>query len=78
MTVHRGDIHNYLEMALDCTEGGTVKVSMIYYIDEIIAVFDKAEPRGCGIKTIYAPENLYKVDEYCEKLSPDKPSKSVR
>ena len=37
MTVHQGKVHNYLWMTLDYTEGGTVKVRMIYYIDEIIA-----------------------------------------
>ena len=33
MTVHRGKIHNYLGMTLDYTEGGTIKVIMIDYID---------------------------------------------
>ena len=35
MTVHQGKVHNYPGMTLDYTEGGTVKFSMIYYIDEI-------------------------------------------
>ena len=56
-------------MTLDITEGRTVKVRMIYYINEIIAAFDKAYPRGSGIKTSAKPEDLYKVDEECEKLS---------
>ena len=72
ITVHRGKVHNYLGMTLHYTEGGNVKVSMIYYIDEIIASFDKAEPRGCGIKTSPTPEDLYKADKECEKLSPEK------
>ena len=59
-------------MTLNYTEGGTVKVSMIDYIDEIIAAFNKADPRGHGIKTSAAPEDLYKVDEDCENLIPDK------
>ena len=59
-------------MALDYTESGTFKVSMIDYIDEIIAAFDKAESRGRGIKTIAAPEEIYKVDEDREKISPEK------
>ena len=58
MTVHQGKVHNYLGMTLDYTEGGTVKFSMIYYIDEIIAAFDKAEPRGCRINTSTAIEDL--------------------
>ena len=59
-------------MTLDYTEGGTVKVSMRYYTNEIIAAFDNAEPRGIGIKTRATPDDLYKVDEDCEKLSPEK------
>ena len=50
MTVHQDKVHNYLGMTLDYTEGGTFKVSMIYYINEIIAAFDKEYPIGCGIK----------------------------
>ena len=40
MTFHQGKVHNYLGMTLDYTKVGTVKVRMIDYIDEIIAVFD--------------------------------------
>ena len=50
-------------MTHDYTEGGNIKVSMIYYIDEIIYVFDQADPRGCGINTSTAPEDLEKIDE---------------
>ena len=50
----------------------TVNVIIIDYIDEIIAVFDNSKQIGYGIKTRDAPEDLYKVDEYCEKLSPGK------
>ena len=59
-------------MTLDYTEGITVKVRMIDYIDEIISAFDMEEPRGRGINTSNAPEELYKVDEECENLSTDK------
>ena len=30
------------------------------------------DPSNCGTKSSPAPENLFKVDEDCEKLSPDK------
>ena len=63
MTVHQVKFHNYLGMTLDYTEGGTIKIIMIYYIDEIIAAFDEAEPRGHGINISNVPEVLYKVDE---------------
>ena len=72
MTVHQGNIHNYIQMTLDYTEGGTVKVSIIDYINEITAEFNKADQRGHGINTIAAPEDLYKVDEDYDKLSTDK------
>ena len=59
-------------MRHDYTEGEPIKVRMIDYIDEIIAAFDKEEPIGSGINTRATPEDLYKVDEDCEKLSTDK------
>ena len=54
MTFHQGKVCNYLGITIDYTEGGTVKVRMIYYIDEIIAAFDKADPKVHGINTITA------------------------
>ena len=52
-------------MTLDYTEGDTVKVTIIDYIDEIIAAFNKSDPRGHGINTSATPEDLYKADEDC-------------
>ena len=72
MTVHRGKIHNYLGVILDYTEGVTLKVSMIDYINEIISSLDKLYTIGIWIKTRAVLEDLYKVDEDYEKLSPDK------
>jgi hypothetical protein len=72
MTVSRGKVHKYLGMTLDYTVRGQVKISMLDYVDEILTAFDKAEPKGAGIKTSAAPENLFVVDEDCEKLQPDK------
>jgi hypothetical protein len=48
MTVSRGKIHKYLGMTLDYTVCGQVKITMFDYIDEILTVFDKAEPKGGG------------------------------
>jgi hypothetical protein len=42
---------------------------MLDYVDEILAVFDKAEPKGVGTKTSTAPDSLFKVNEDCEKLA---------
>ena len=59
-------------MTLEYTEGGTVKFSMIDYINEIIAAFGKAYPRGSSINTSTEPEYLYTVDEEYKILSTEK------
>jgi hypothetical protein len=43
--VSRGKIHKYIGMTLDFTVCGQVNISMFDYVDEIIAAFDKAEPK---------------------------------
>jgi hypothetical protein len=45
---------------------------MFDYVDEIINAFDKAETKGGGTKSSAAPDDLFKVDENCEKLPPEK------
>jgi hypothetical protein len=72
MTVSRGRVHKYLGMTLDYTVHGRVNISMFDYIDEIINAFDKAEPRGGSTESSAAPDNLFKVNEDCTKLPPDK------
>ena len=62
ITAHQGKIHNYLRMILDYTEGGTVKVRMINYINETIAAFNKGDTRGSGINTRDAPDDLCNID----------------
>jgi hypothetical protein len=69
MTVSRGKIHSYIGMTLDYSVPGQVKTTMPDYVDEILASFDKAEPKGWGTKTSAAPDTLFKVDEDCEKLA---------
>jgi hypothetical protein len=59
-------------MTLDYTVCGQVKITMIGYVNEILTAFDKADPKGRGIKTSAASENLFKINEDCEKLQPDK------
>jgi hypothetical protein len=56
-------------MALDCSVPGQVKITMLDYVDDNLAAFDKAEPKGGGTKTSAAPDSLFKVDEDCEKLA---------
>ena len=72
MPVRRGKVKKYLGMTLDCTVSGIYITSMLEYIDEILATFYTMDPINIGIKSSAAPENLFKVDEDCEKLSLDK------
>ena len=68
MTVHRGKVHKYLGMTLDYTVEGQVKISMVDYIQEILASFEATEPNRGIVKTTAAPANLFLVNEDCEKL----------
>ena len=72
MTVIRGKVHKYLGMTLDYTVHGKFQITMLDFLDELLTDFDKAEPKGGGTKTSAAPENLFKVDEDCEKLPHNK------
>jgi hypothetical protein len=45
MTVSQGKIHKYLSMTLDYRFQGQVKITMLKYVNEIIAAFNKAEPK---------------------------------
>jgi len=72
MVVSRGKIHKYLGMTLDYSVRGQVKISMFEYIDEILTAFDKAEPKGGGTKSSAAPDNLFTINEDCEKISQEK------
>jgi hypothetical protein len=76
MTVSRGKVHTYLGMTIDYTTRGEVKITMLEFVDEIIAAFDKADPTGGGTKSSVALENLFKVDGYCAKLRPKKAQES--
>jgi len=69
MTVSRGKVHKYLGMTLDYSVRGQVKISMCDYVEEILTAFDKAEPKCAGTKSSAAPDNLFKVDDDCKKLS---------
>jgi hypothetical protein len=68
MKISRRKVHQYLGMTCDFAENGRVKISMFDYVDEILATFDKADPKGGGTKTSAAPGDLFKVDEDSKKL----------
>jgi len=83
MKVHRGKIHTYLGMTLDFSMTKQIRISMTEYVKEIVAAWDKATPkiddqgfvkvptkRGRKGRSSAAPDNLFKVDEDAEKLSP--------
>ncbi len=76
MKVSRGKVHEYLGMTFDFTTKNLVKISMIKYVKEIIAAWDKAPKRNDGFvmvtskrtKKCAAPEDLFKIDEDATKL----------
>ena len=72
MTVKRGKLHEYLRMTINCSEPGQAKVMMLNYVKEILTDFAKSDPKATGTKSSAAPENLFVVNEECEKLSTDK------
>ena len=72
MTVSCGKVHAYLGMTLDYRVRGQVKITMHDCLKEILTAFEKAEPNSRGTKTSAAPDNLFKIDEDCEKLKPSK------
>ena len=45
---------------------------MLGYIDEILTAFDIMNPSNSSTNSSAAPENLFKVEKDCKKLSPYK------
>jgi len=70
MMVSHGKSHKYIGMTLDYTTSGQVKVMMFDYIKEILAAFDAVDPKATSTKASAAPDELFKVNEKCEKLGP--------
>jgi hypothetical protein len=78
MKVNRGNIHKYLGMSLDFSEKGQCHVTMHDYLDRILEAFDLAVKEHSNgyltvekrrSKTSAAPDNLFVVNEDCEKVS---------
>ena len=57
---------------LEFIQPGRVIVSIFNYIEEIIVAFEKVDSKLTSTAANMALENLYKVNEDCEKLSPRK------
>ena len=72
MFVSRGKFHKYLSMNLDYTICGQAQITMIDSVEEILIAFDKVETKGGGTKRSAAPDNLFKLEKYCEKLPHNK------
>jgi hypothetical protein len=76
MKVHRGKVHEYLEMGLDITHKRKCVVTMHDYVDGIIKAWDVAvqkheegfQPVTRQRYELPAPDNLFTVNEDCEKL----------
>jgi hypothetical protein len=80
MKVHRGKHHTYLVMYLDYSHKGECRVTMYGYLDGILHTFDEAVKkhgegwvvvRSRAAKKTAAPDNLFTVNEDCEKLPTD-------
>jgi hypothetical protein len=80
MKVHLGKTHKYLGMSLDFSHVNQCRITMIDYVDEIVAAYVKASSElNDGFTTVYkksncsrtsaAPDDLFIVDEDAEKLS---------
>jgi hypothetical protein len=67
-------VHKYLGMTLDYSTPKQVKITMLNYIDEILAAFCAADTKGTGaeVKSSAAPDNLFTLDPKCEKLDANK------
>ncbi len=78
MKVSRGKKHTYLAMDLNYSHKGECRVTMYKYLDGILKTFDEAVKvhgegwvlvRSRAAKKTAAPDNLFTVNEDCEKLA---------
>jgi hypothetical protein len=80
MKVYCGKTHKYLGMSLDFGHDNQCKITMIDYVDEIVATYDKAfgklddgfsavKKKNNPARTSAAPDDLFVMDGDAEKLS---------
>ena len=79
MKVHRGKTHKYLGMSLDFSHVNKCRITMIDYLDKIVAAYDKASSelddgftlvfKNANRSTTSAAPDLFVVDKDAEKLS---------
>ena len=68
MAVSGGNVHVYLGITLDYRICGRVKITIFYYIEEIITAFEKAAPGKSGNRSSAAPVNILVVDKDFKKI----------
>jgi hypothetical protein len=80
MKVHHGKTHKYLGMSLDFGHNNQCRISMIDYVDKIVAAYNKAlgklddgfsavKKKNNPARTSAAPDDLFVVDKDAEKLN---------
>jgi hypothetical protein len=80
MKVHCGKTHKYLGTSLDFGRDNQCRITIIDYVDEIVAAYDKAlselddgfsavKKKSNPARTSAAPNDLFVVDKDAEKLS---------
>jgi hypothetical protein len=80
MKVHRGKTHKYLGMTLDFSHDNQCRVTMINYVDEIVAAYDQVliklddgfsavKKKSNPARTSAASDDLFIVNDDAEKLS---------
>ena len=55
-------------MTLHYTVRGQVRITIISYANDILADFNKAQPKGGSTKSRANPNNLFAVNKDCKKL----------
>jgi hypothetical protein len=80
MKIHCGKTHKHLGMSLDFGHDNQCMITMIDYVDKIVAVYDKAlgklddgfsavKKKNNPARTSTAPDDLFVGDKDAEKLS---------
>ena len=79
MKVHQGKVHKYLGMTLDFSKQGQCILTMLQYLDGVVQAYDLVKSKyddgflpvtKCRYNTP-APDNLFIINEDCEKLPED-------
>ena len=72
MKLSRVKVHEYLGMTLEYSLKGQINITVLYYINEMLDLLEREEPKDSGTKSSAAPMNLFVVGEYCDKLIKEK------